>query len=64
MTKLIRYVYVGAPNSTVVHLCRSANYHIEGAETDCGLRTRPRWFYWLGRRSLPKNRTICKKCRN
>ena len=64
MTKPIRYVYVGAPNSTVVHLCRSNNYTVAGALTDCGRHTQARWFYWVGRRWLPKNRTICKKCRN
>jgi hypothetical protein len=62
MTKPIRYVYVGAPNSGVVHLCRSNGYTRSGAVTDCGRLTEAGWFYWIGKRWL-KSRTICKQCR-
>jgi hypothetical protein len=61
--KTMRYVYVGAPNSSVAHLTFSPDYHIEGAKTVCGRFSAPRWFYWLGKRTVPKDRTICKKCR-
>lgn len=63
MTKPIRYVYVGAPNSTVAHLCHSNAYMSSGAVTDCGRLTEAGWWYWVTKRRLPKDRTICKKCR-
>ncbi len=60
--KLKRYVYVGGPNSSVAHITFDRRYTVSGAKTACGRRTEARWWYWLGRYRVPKDRTVCKSC--
>lgn len=64
MTAIKRYYYYIGPQreSAKIHLCFASNF-AEGNLTRCGRPTRAGWGYWIGVRTVPKNRAICAQCR-
>lgn len=62
MPKPIRFFYVGAPSSKALVHRSFAPHFVEGERTDCGMHFRIGWRYWLGKRNVPKERTLCSRC--